>query len=115
VLKHAWFSVAVAEIVQAWFGARWARRRLMPAPTSDQRFRIAFWYSIAELALAATVFLALVLTMGAQHWLDGPFALLASATAPGSPLLVAMVFVSVCFTILLRYLLVTAMSPRRAA
>jgi putative ABC transport system ATP-binding protein len=115
VLKHAWVSVAAAEIVQAWFGARWGRRRLAAAPTSDQRFRIAFWYSIAELALAAAVFLVLVLTMGAQHWLDGPFALLASATAPGSPVLVAMVFVSVCFTILLRYLLVTAMSPRRPA
>jgi putative ABC transport system ATP-binding protein len=113
--KYTWFSMASAEVGQAWLGARWARRRLPPAPTSDQRFRIAFWYSIVELGLAATVFLGLVLAMGSQHWLDGAFALLTRATAPGSPLLVGMVFVSVCFTILLRYLLLTALSPRRPA
>jgi hypothetical protein len=111
--KYTWLSMASAEVGQALLGARWARRRLPHAPTSDQRFRIAFWYSMVELGLAATLFLGLVLTMGSQRWLDGAFALLTRATASGSPLLVAMVFVSVCFTILLRYLLLTASSPRR--
>jgi putative ABC transport system ATP-binding protein len=114
VLKHAWFSIAAAEIVQAWFAARSARWRLGAAPTSDQRFRIAFWYSIVQVALEWAVGLTVLLTMGAQHWLDAAFALLTSATASGSPVLVVVVFISVCFTVLLRYLLITAMSARRA-
>ena len=115
ILKNAWFPVAAAEVTQAWLGARWARRRLARAPTSDQRFRMAFWYSIVELSVGAAVLLTLLLTMGAQRWLDGAFALLASAAAPGAPFLVATVFASVCFTILLRYLLLTALGPRRPA
>ncbi len=113
--KHAWFALASAEVVQVWFGARWARRRLGHSPTNDQRFRMAFWYSIVELALGTGVFLTVVLSLGAQHWLDGTFALLTTAAAPGSVVLVAMVFVSVCFTILLRYLLLTAFASRRAS
>ncbi len=115
VLKHSWFAVGCAEIVQGWLGARWARRRLSHPATNDQRFRMAFWYSIVELGSGAALFLTLVNAMGAQHWLDGVFAFLARASAPGAPFLVAMVFVSVCFTVLLRYLLLTAFNPRRPA
>jgi putative ABC transport system ATP-binding protein len=113
VLKSFWFPVATAEVGQAWLGARWARRRLARSPTSDQRFRMAFWYSIVELTAGGAIFLTVVLSMGSQHWLDSAFAFLATAAAPGSPFLVAMVFVSVCFTVLLRYLLLTALNPRR--
>ena len=115
VMKYAWISLASAEVAAAWVGARWVRRRLGHSPTSDQRFRMAFWYSIVELALGAAVFLTLVFSMGSQHWLDGAFAVLAQAAAPGSPVLVAVVFVSVCFTVLLRYLLLTAFNPRKPA
>ena len=115
VVKHAWVAAATGEVAQAWFGVRWARRRLGHSPTNDQRFRMAFWYSIVELSIAAAIFLTLVLTVGAAHWLDGAFGLLTSASAAGSPLLVGMVFVSVCFTVLLRYLLLTAFAPRRFA
>jgi putative ABC transport system ATP-binding protein len=115
VLKHAWFALACAEIVQAWLGARWARRRLSHPATNDQRFRMAFWFSIVELASGAAVLLTLISALGAQHWLDGVYAFLARASAPGAPFLVAMVFVSVCFTVLLRYLLLTAFNPRRPA
>jgi putative ABC transport system ATP-binding protein len=115
VLKHSWFALGCAELAQAWVGARWARRRLTHPATNDQRFRMAFWYSIVELASGAAIFLAVVLSLGAQRWLDGVFAFLARASGPGAPFLVAMVFVSVCFTILLRYLLLTAFNPRRPA
>jgi putative ABC transport system ATP-binding protein len=114
VLKHAWFAAAAGEIGQAWLGARWARRRLGHAPTNDQRFRIAFLYSVVELGLAGAIFLAVVLLMGEKHSLDGLFAFLAMATAPGSAFLVATIFVSVCSTILLRYLLLTAFNTANA-
>jgi putative ABC transport system ATP-binding protein len=115
VLRNFWFALAVAEVGQALLGARWARRHLARSPTSDQRFRMAFWYSIVELTVAAGIFLGVVLSMGSQHWLDSSFAFLATAVAPGSLFLVATVFVSVCFTVLLRYLLLTAFNPRRPA
>jgi putative ABC transport system ATP-binding protein len=113
--KHAWVALASGELGQAWFGARSARRRLGHVPTNDQRFRMAFWYSIVELAVCAAIFLTLVLTMGSQHWLDGAFGALSSASGAGSPVLVGMIFASVCFTVLLRYLLLTAFAARRSA
>ena len=36
----------LGEVVKAWVGARWARRRLGHPPTNDQRVRIALWYTL---------------------------------------------------------------------
>ena len=115
--KYAWCSLASAEVGQAWLGARWARRRRVTRPPTISACASRFWYSIVELGLVGVaIFLALRPgTMGSQRsWLDGAFALLTERLGGGlAARSSAMVFVSVCFTVLLRYLLLTACEPRR--
>ncbi len=113
-VKHAWVALVAGEIVQAWFGSRWARRRLGHWPTGDQLFRMALWYTIVPLALVTACFLILVFTVGFQRWLDGVFVAFGRVSA-GLSFLVVAIFVSVSFTVLLRYLLLTAFGSRRSA
>jgi putative ABC transport system ATP-binding protein len=115
VAHNAWFTLVVSEVALAWFGARWARRSLGHPATNDQRFRMAFGYTIVPLTASTALFVAFVLLAGYQKWLEPTFAFLGRAAASGSVVLAALVFATVCCTILLRYLLLTAFNPKRSA
>jgi putative ABC transport system ATP-binding protein len=112
---HGWFPLLAGELGAAWVGSRWARRTLGHPATSDQRFRMAFWYTVAPITVSAAVFVAFVFLVGYHKWLDPTYAFLARAAASGTGLLVAVVFGSMCCAILLRYLLLTAFNPRKPA
>ena len=115
VASHSWFALLVSEVALAWCGVRWARRTLGHPATSDQRFRMAFWYTVVPLTATTLLFVAFVLLAGYQRWLDPAFAFLGNAAASGSVVLAGLVFAAVACTILLRYLLLTAFNPRRPA
>ncbi|HEY5146227.1 MAG TPA: ABC transporter ATP-binding protein [Polyangiaceae bacterium] len=115
IANHAWFALLASEVALAWFGARWARRSLGHPATNDQRFRMAFWYTVVPLTAATILFVAFVLLAGYQRWLDPTFAVLGRAAASGSAVLAGVVFATVSCTVLLRYLLLTAFNPRRRA
>jgi putative ABC transport system ATP-binding protein len=114
VATHGWFVLGMGEIAQAWFGTRWARRRLGHAPSSDQRFRMAFWSSIVPLGAGAAVLLPVVAYVHVERGTDWLFTFAQKVGAAGPAVLVAEIFVGVCFTVLLRYLLLTAFNTRRS-
>ncbi|HEX4446322.1 MAG TPA: ABC transporter ATP-binding protein [Polyangiaceae bacterium] len=110
---HAWFTVASAEVVQAWIGARWARRRLGHPATNDQRFRMAFWFTVSVLGAATAVLVPLAVFVGAKNGVNALFTLGKTLESSGAAVVVVGVFLTVCFAVLLQYLLLTAFNPRR--
>jgi putative ABC transport system ATP-binding protein len=115
VLAHWWFLVAGEELGTAWFGARWAKRRIGHAATNDQRLRMALWFTMAEVGVVGA---GLVLfTAHAMKTAGSPgfFAFANRVSSLGSTPFVGIVFASVAFVVLLRYLLLTACSPRSRA
>jgi putative ABC transport system ATP-binding protein len=107
--KHAWVPLVLGEVGKAFLGARWARRRLGHPATSDQRTRMALWYTLGLTApLMALATLAPPPPPGSP---DGLAFLKAAAGHPAGVLL-AVVLVVACLA-LLRYLLLTLFNPRR--
>jgi len=100
--------IATGELGKAWLGARWARRSLGHPATSDQRVRMALWYSIPVTASAAM--------LGALEARPKSVPPSVEWLVPGVASLwrvgVCMVAVIV-FLVLLRYLLLTLFNPRR--
>ncbi|HXX66364.1 MAG TPA: ABC transporter ATP-binding protein [Polyangiaceae bacterium] len=110
-------SVAVAavvgELTKAWTGARAMRRRGGRAASNDQRFRMAFGYTVgitcSALAAVLVVFAFATRRFSAVQRLDAALApVISLANVP--LLLAAVTFVGLSGTILLRYLLLTAMA-----
>jgi hypothetical protein len=108
----------VGLLCQSWRGASSARRRLGYPPSSEQRVRIALWYTMGT-GVAATVAIV-VLTFAGTPGLQALFAklsLLAALThrvAPrGAAVMLAAGLIFHAALVLLRYLLLTLFGSRR--
>ena len=117
-----WGLFAIAQamglLAEAWLGASSARRRLGPAPTSEQRARIALWYTVATAVGAGLVLLAL--TFARQPGLDQRLAhasllaaLIEHVSHRGATVIALACVVFHAMLVLLRYLLLTLFSARR--
>ncbi|HEY1695939.1 MAG TPA: ABC transporter ATP-binding protein [Polyangiaceae bacterium] len=102
--KFAWVCAATAEVFKAFFGARWARRRLGHPATSDQRVRMSLSYS-----LVVTAPILVGLTFLPAKML-GP---LTEAVARRTPVVVGVAALVLACLVLLRYLLLTLFNPRK--
>ncbi len=111
VEKGVWAASLAGELMKAWMGARWTRRRLGFPSTVDQRARMALYYSLAVtgpcLALLprAPEGLQRIVTAGHSEWLVAAYGGSAARTLLVCTGLLAMVT-------LLRYLLLTLLNPR---
>jgi putative ABC transport system ATP-binding protein len=115
VVKFVWVGRGVGEITKAWLGVWWARRRLGRPATSDQRARMALWYTMTVTCGAIALFLLAVFALPASlvSKLGPMWSALGGVAERGSAVLAAIVLVGVGFIVLLRYLLLTLLSPRR--
>jgi putative ABC transport system ATP-binding protein len=108
VWDYVWVPALTGELVKAWAGARWARRKLGFPSTNDQRTRIALSYTLAVTGVAAVLFPRYAPPRFAMPALANGWSLLAH----GAGQLVG--FTAVLATaFLLRYLLLTLFNPRR--
>jgi putative ABC transport system ATP-binding protein len=115
VLPALWVARVAGELGKAWLGAWWARRALGRPPTSDQRVRMALWYTMAVTCGPA---LALLVAVSV---LPSPFALklgwvidvVARVAERGWAVVAAVVFAGIGGIVLLRYLLLSLFNPRR--
>jgi putative ABC transport system ATP-binding protein len=100
---------------EAWAGAVVARRRLGYPPSSDQRVRMALWYTLSTGALATAALIAAMFAFPAKTF--GSFWLLAALAERlsdrGVPMMLGGGLVFYAALVLLRYLLLTLFSPRR--
>jgi putative ABC transport system ATP-binding protein len=113
ILKHpvAWISWLGMALGEAWFASRRARKKLGRPLTTDQRARLAIWYTVG-FVLVALAFVALLAATGAGGFLYGVAAPLEHLTSR-APLAVG-VFVAVLAALSLqRYLFLSLLSPRR--
>jgi putative ABC transport system ATP-binding protein len=114
VMAFFWVQRGVGEITKAWLGARWARRVLGRPASYDERVRMAFWYTVFVTWGGGGLLLAGLLGLRLPaSWRPGAFsAIVASASAhPAAAIGTAVVGTGV--VALLRYLLLTLLSPRR--
>ncbi len=111
VMGEFFWSIALAMSVLGGtlLGARFAKRRLGQALTSDQRVRIAVWYTVVLASIAGVVALAAPTVLGHSllERIDG----LSSAGLTGAT---GIVLLSVAAIALLHYLLFTLFSPSPA-
>jgi putative ABC transport system ATP-binding protein len=115
VLEFLWARWIAGEIGKAWLGARWVRRALGRPATSDQRVRMALWYTMTITcgATAALLLAAVALPPPAASKLAGVMDIVTRVSDRGWGVLIAVVFAGVGCAVLLRYLLLSLFSPRR--
>jgi putative ABC transport system ATP-binding protein len=116
VWTHFWAAALSGEMAMAFVGARWGRRRLGHPATSDQRVRMAFGYTVAvtcSTAFGAGVVLTRWHVAAVARPLDALQALADRGAVNGALVLAALVFMSLGVAVLLRYLLLTLLAPRR--
>jgi putative ABC transport system ATP-binding protein len=117
VLSSLWVGRVVGEVAKAFVGARWARRHLGRPPTSDQRARMALWYTLSVSCGAVFLVLGALLATPAQPAASSSLAevwsAVMTASAHGPAVLAALVFGAMGCAVLLRYLLLTTLNPRR--
>jgi putative ABC transport system ATP-binding protein len=115
VMHFLWTGRIAGEITTAWLGARWARRGMGRPATSDQRVRMALWYTMTVTCGGiALLLLALrVLPRSLASRLDWIMAMAAEVSQRGWAVLTAIVVAGVGGMVLLRYLLLTLFNPRR--
>jgi putative ABC transport system ATP-binding protein len=102
VARAPWALLLAGQLMTAWMGARWARKRLGFPATVDQRVRIALYYSLPVTGLGLVVLSRLsavqeAVSIEQRGWL----ALLVACTG------------ILAIASLLRYLLLTLFNPRR--
>ncbi len=109
-----WLPALVGELGAAWAGSAWLRRRLHYPPTSDQRVRVATWFTAVPAAAALGLMFAAsyVSFISAKEWLQRGLAMVAGL-AQRESVVVVVLFASVGLLGLLRYLLLTLFNPRR--
>jgi putative ABC transport system ATP-binding protein len=114
-LKFVWAVSLAGEIGKAWLGARWARRALGRPTTSDQRVRLALWYTMGVTGGCTALLLLAVflLPRSLASKLDWVMAGIAESSQQGWAVLTLVIFASVGCAVLLRYLLLTLLNPRR--
>ena len=110
-----WVGRVVGEIGKAWLGARTGRRLLGRPLTSDQRARMALWYTMVVTCGAAAVFLLAARAMPTAVATKFGWALdaVSSLAERGWAVVAVLVFAGVGGAVLLRYLLLTLFNPRR--
>jgi hypothetical protein len=115
VLKFFWVGRAFGELGKGWVGARWLRRSLGRASTSDQRVRMALWYTMVVTCGGLAVGLAVAARFPLQHvpGADELSNIATRASSRGWAVLVSVVGAAVGCLVLLRYLLLTLFNPRR--
>jgi putative ABC transport system ATP-binding protein len=105
-----WVVLIAAVLAEAWFGARWGRRRLGYGLSSDQRGRVALFYTtLVTFPIAA---LGLSLFVGKL-----PAALtqrVLSLSSGGFAVALVLILLVVGAIALLRYLLLSLFTPRAA-
>jgi putative ABC transport system ATP-binding protein len=119
VVELLWVPLVAGELVKAWAGARWARRVLGRPATTDQRVRMALWYTMAVTGGGAALALGGLMAVSASSSalaasslgsaMDG-VSLLAER---GWFVLAAVVFGGLGFAVLLRFLLLSRFNGRR--
>jgi putative ABC transport system ATP-binding protein len=115
VINFLWAASLGGEVTKAWLGSRWARRGLGRPTTSDQRVRMALWYTMAVTGSGVALLLLAVLLAprSLASKLDWMMAGLVEASQRGWAVLTVVVFAGVGCMVLLRYLLLTLLNPRR--
>jgi putative ABC transport system ATP-binding protein len=116
VLELSWLARVAGEISKAWVGARWARRALGRPATSDQRLRMALWYTVVVTGGGIALFLAAILALPASvsAMFAGVMDGVARVAEQGWAVLAALVFAGLGFAVLLRFLLLSSFGPRPA-
>jgi putative ABC transport system ATP-binding protein len=111
----AWAGVVFGEVTKAWAGARWARRASRRPSTSDQRWQMAFGYTLGVTGLGLTVLTAIAMSPRPAQWLGLHILLdsVAGVLARGWFVLLVAVSASVAGIVLLRYLLLSLFVSRR--
>jgi putative ABC transport system ATP-binding protein len=114
VVEFFWLGWGIGEITKAWLGARWARRTLGRPASFDERVRMAFWYTVVVTCgggglLVAGLFL-LRLPVGWRP--EALVGFVASASAHPA-MSFATAAAGIVVAVLLRYLLLTLLGPRR--
>jgi putative ABC transport system ATP-binding protein len=112
---------AVGLLAWARFAARSGRKRLGYPMTSEQRIRLALWYTLGASAIVLALITAVTFAMpgGAAAFLQGlsGWSLVADLTtrlsARGAAVIVGGVVIANAALVLLRYLLLTLFNPRR--
>jgi len=114
-IEFLWAGRVAGEIGKAWLGARWARRTLGRPATSDQRVRIALWYTLTVtcVSTAALAAASALLPRSLSSKLGGVMDMVTRIAERGWGVLIAVVFAGIGCAVLLRYLLLTLFSPRR--
>jgi putative ABC transport system ATP-binding protein len=108
---------ALGLLAESWMATRSARKRLGYPLASDQRVRVALWYTMVTGSLAAALLVGL--TFARQAALPGlvPWSLLATLSmrvaGRGVAVLVVAGVILNAALVLLRYLLLTLFNPRR--
>jgi putative ABC transport system ATP-binding protein len=115
VVDLVWAGRIAGEIGKAWVGARWARRALGRPSTSDQRARMALWYTMTVTCTSIAILLAAALALppSAAAKLGGMMDIVSRVSERGWAVLIGLVFAGIGFTVLLRYLLLSLFNPRR--
>jgi hypothetical protein len=113
--KFFWAAQVAGEITKAWLGARSARRLVGRPVTSDQRVRMALWYTMAITCGAIGLSILAVLTLPPliASRFDPVMAVATQLLQRGWAVLAAVVFAAIGGLVLLRYLLLTLFNPRR--
>jgi putative ABC transport system ATP-binding protein len=112
--KAAWLPLLAGEVAKAWIGARWLRRRLGRPSTSDQRVRVALWYTLGLLSLVAVTLVTMITAFKAALRPSAPILDLLGELVTRGTLwpVIGVAGIAACLG-LLRYLLLSLFNPRR--
>jgi hypothetical protein len=110
-----WPAAVFGEVTKAWVGARWGRRSLGNPMTADERWRVAFAYTFGVTGPGLAVLTALAVWPRSAQWFGLLFVLesVAGVLARGWLVFVAAISGAVAGLVLLRYLLLSLLAPRR--
>jgi hypothetical protein len=110
-----WAAAIFGEVTKAWSGARWCRRSLGRPMSSDQRWHVAFGYTLGitglglALVTAAAMWPRVAEPSGAHFLLDAA----AATLGRGWFVFATVIAAAVAGIVLLRYLLLSLLAPRR--
>ncbi len=107
----AWFApsgLIAMVIAEAWIGARVGRRSVGRSMTSDQRVRVALWYTIGELVIAAP----LLAWKGLPKVPVSALERFEHMSSGGIAVTLLVVLAALAAVSLLRYLLLTLFNPK---
>jgi putative ABC transport system ATP-binding protein len=110
-----WVGAIFGEVIKAWAGALWARRALGRRVTSDERWEMAFRYTIGVSGLGLALATALAMRSRSSEALH-LYSLLdwtAGLLAHGKLTLLAVVAAAFAGIVVVRYALLWALSARR--